>query len=67
MASAEPKPTPYLPLRREPHNTGFHSSRSPCAMMIEELMLELVDGRGVAMKLRSYEHSGDKDYSIAAQ
>lgn len=36
-------------------------------MMIEELMLELVDGRGVAMKLRSYEHSGDKDYSIAAQ
>jgi hypothetical protein len=35
--------------------------------VIEELMLELVDGRGVAMKLRAYEHGADEDNSIAAQ
>jgi intracellular multiplication protein IcmB len=35
--------------------------------VIDELMLELVDGRGVAMKLRAYEHGADEDYSIAAQ
>ncbi|SFK80411.1 ATP-binding protein [Methylocapsa palsarum] len=35
--------------------------------VIEELMLELVDGRGVAMTLRAYALGGDEDYSIAAQ
>jgi hypothetical protein len=34
--------------------------------VIEELMLELVDGRGVAMKLRAYEHGRNADCSIAA-